>query len=110
MSLSSKLARAGFDVIFNEQLGIPEDFPLPEHYNSITWAFSRRMLKSSIWIQKIQDFYPVVVGNFGCGPDSFTFPLIQEIFKDQPSLSDHASYEAGVGLSGGKQCHPFQSS
>ena len=199
MSLADKLAKAGFDVVSHEQLGVPDDFTLPAEYNSVTWAFSRRMLKTGMWISACHDIYPVVVGNFGCGPDSFTFPLLQEIFTRRPSLflefdehradaglstrieafahrvagwrakeiagrekgrdgaagvdrtkkdhgpstrepaseyiipyfsdhafafagaimaegikarvlplPDHASYEAGVEISGGKQCHPFQ--
>jgi predicted nucleotide-binding protein (sugar kinase/HSP70/actin superfamily) len=86
MSLGAKLAKAGFDVIAVGQLDIPDELPLPRRYNNITWAFSRRMLKAAIWLANTDDIYPVVVGNFGCGPDSFTFPLLQEIFEDRPSL------------------------
>lgn len=99
MSLSSKLAKAGFDVISDMQIDIPESFSLPKQYNNVTWVFSRRMLKKGIWINKTSDIYPVIVGNFGCGPDSFAFPLLQDIFKDRPSLFlefDEHSADAGL--------------
>ncbi len=99
MSLASKLAKAGFDVISYEQLGLAEDLPLPDRYNSITWTFSRRMLKAGIHISEAYDIYPVVVGNFGCGPDSFTFPLLQEIFGHRPSLfPEFDEHRADAGL------------
>ncbi|MBI5559240.1 MAG: hypothetical protein HY885_16575 [Deltaproteobacteria bacterium] len=100
MSLSAKLAKAGFDVVSHEQLGIPDDFPLPQQYNGITWAFSRRMLKTGMWLGNTDDIYPVVVGNFGCGPDTFTFPLLQEIFGNRPALFlEFDEHRADAGLS-----------
>ena len=99
MSLSAKLAKAGFDVISYEQLSVSLELPLPSRYDSITWAFSRRMLKIGIWISSADDIYPVVVGNFGCGPDSFTFPLLQEIFTGRPSLFlEFDEHRADAGL------------
>jgi predicted CoA-substrate-specific enzyme activase len=99
MSLAAKLAKAGFDVISYEQLSTALALPLPDRYNSITWAFSRRMLKIGIWISSASDIYPVVVGNFGCGPDSFTFPLLQEIFAERPSLFlEFDEHRADAGL------------
>ncbi|MDP1992881.1 MAG: acyl-CoA dehydratase activase [Syntrophales bacterium] len=99
MSLAAKLAKAGFDVISYEQLSASLELPLPSRYNSITWAFSRRMLKIGIWISSAADIYPVVVGNFGCGPDSFTFPLLQEIFAERPSLFlEFDEHRADAGL------------
>ena len=86
MALAAKLAKAGFDVITGEQLYVPPTFTLPDLYNTLTWAFSRQMLKNAVFMNGLRDVYPVVVGNFGCGPDSFTFPLLQEVFQDRPSL------------------------
>jgi predicted CoA-substrate-specific enzyme activase len=99
LSLAAKLAKAGFDVAAAEQLVIPEDLPLPGHYESITWASGRRMLKIANWICGCEDLYPVVIGNFGCGPDSFTFPLLGELFADRPSLFlEFDEHRADAGL------------
>ncbi|MBF0474193.1 MAG: hypothetical protein HQK93_10780, partial [Nitrospirae bacterium] len=99
MSLTSKLARAGFDVISDMQLDVPEDFLLPGRYNNVTWAFSRRMLKNGLFINNANDIYPIIVGNFGCGPDSFTFPLLQDIFEVRPSLFlEFDEHRADAGL------------
>jgi predicted CoA-substrate-specific enzyme activase len=99
MSLAAKLAKAGFDVVFDDQLPVPEKYPFPSRYNNITWAFSRRMLKTAVWISNSDDIYPVVVGNFGCGPDSFTFPLLQEILEHRPSLFlEFDEHRADAGL------------
>jgi predicted nucleotide-binding protein (sugar kinase/HSP70/actin superfamily) len=99
MSLAAKLVKAGFDVVTDDQLPVPEDYPLPRRYNNITWAFSRRMLKTAIWISNTDDIYPIIVGNFGCGPDSFTFPLLQEILEHRPSLFlEFDEHRADAGL------------
>jgi len=99
MSLAAKLAKAGFDVVFDDQLPVSEEYYLPRRYNNITWAFSRRMLKTAVWISASDDIYPVVVGNFGCGPDSFTFPLLQEILEHRPSLFlEFDEHRADAGL------------
>lgn len=99
MALAGKLAKVGFDVITGDQLDIPPTLVLPEHYNTLTWAFSRQMLKTAIFMNGLSDVYPVVVGNFGCGPDSFTFPLLQEVFKERPSLFlEFDEHRADAGL------------
>ncbi len=57
------------------------------------------MLKTAVWISNTDDIYPVVVGNFGCGPDSFTFPLLQEILEHGPSLFlEFDEHRADAGL------------
>lgn len=99
MSLTSKLARAGFDVVTYEQTGTPVDQPLPDRYDSIAWTFSRRMLRTAFHISVLDDVFPIVIGNFGCGPDSFTFPLLQEIFGSRPSLFlEFDEHRADAGL------------
>ncbi len=99
MALAAKLAKAGFDVVEGDQLAVPGDLRLPEHYNSITWVFSRRMLKIALQLTAMDDIYPVVVGNFGCGPDAYTFPLLNEIFADRPALFlEFDEHRADAGL------------
>lgn len=99
MALAAKLANAGFDVVTGEQLDVPTDLALPKRYDTLTWAFSRRMLKTAFSISDLPDVYPVVVGNFGCGPDSFTLPLLQEAFADRPALFlEFDEHRADAGL------------
>lgn len=99
IALSAKLAKAGFDVIAEAQLHVPEDFPLPPEYNSIAWVFSRRMLHSGAWLNRFADIYPVVLGTFGCGPDAFTLPLLAELFAHRPSLFlEFDEHRADAGL------------
>jgi predicted CoA-substrate-specific enzyme activase len=99
MALAAKLAKAGFDVITGEQLAVPAALALPERYDSLTWTFGRQMLKTAITMTGLADLYPVVVGNFGCGPDAFTFPLLQELFAERPSLIlEFDEHRADAGL------------
>lgn len=99
MALAAKLAKAGFDVITGEQLDVSAELVLPKRYESLSWAFSRRMLKAAACINALPDAYPLVVGNFGCGPDSFTFPLLQEAFADRPALFlEFDEHRADAGL------------
>lgn len=99
MALAAKLAKAGFDVITSEQLDMPPALALPDRYDTLTWAFSRQMLKTALFLNDLSDVYPVVIGNFGCGPDSFTFPLLQEVIADRPSLIlEFDEHRADAGL------------
>ncbi len=57
------------------------------------------MLNTALRIATMDDIYPVVVGNFGCGPDAYTFPLLNEIFADRPALFlEFDEHRADAGL------------
>ncbi len=86
LALSSKLARAGFEVVLADQLSRVDEVPLPERYAKIDWFFNRKMLASAMAVKKHENYFPVVVTNFGCGPDAFTLPLLDEIADGKPSL------------------------
>ena len=86
LALPAKLARAGFDVAHADQLFDLEVGALPEEYDSITWSFCRRELRAAMAMRGRENLFPVVIGNFGCGPDSFTLPLVEDELGDRPSL------------------------
>ncbi len=86
LSLTSKLASRGFSVVLVQQLKEIEEILLPEKYSSVTWQFSRRMLKGAIWAKNKNNIFLVVVTNFGCGPDSFVLEFIKDLYRDKPLL------------------------
>ncbi len=86
LSLTSKLASKGFTVVLVQQLEDIAEEELGEKYDPVTWHFSRRMLKGAIWAAKRENIFPVVVTNFGCGPDSFVIEFVKEIFHHKPFL------------------------
>ncbi len=86
LSLTSKLASKGFTVLLVQQLENLAEEELEEKFDAVTWHFSRRMLKGALWAARKNNVFPVVVTNFGCGPDSFVLEFIKEIFSDKPLL------------------------
>jgi predicted CoA-substrate-specific enzyme activase len=99
LALPSKLARAGFDVVFADQLGLDDNAPLPPSYQCITWGLSRRMIRAAAAIRDRDNLFAVVVGNFGCGPDSFALPVVETELGDKPFLVlEMDEHRADAGL------------
>lgn len=99
LALSSKLARTGFDVMYSSQLPGARDCSIPAGSDQIKWFFNREMLAAGARVMERDNWFPVVLTNFGCGPDSFTIPLLGEIFCGKPALFlEMDEHRADAGL------------
>ncbi|MBI5545565.1 MAG: hypothetical protein HY901_16895 [Deltaproteobacteria bacterium] len=99
LALPAKLARVGFDVLYADQLLDDDGGALPPGCDSVTWGFSRRMLRATGALRARDNLFAVVVSNFGCGPDSFTLPLVEAELGDKPSLFlEMDEHRADAGL------------
>ncbi|MBW2317259.1 MAG: CoA activase [Deltaproteobacteria bacterium] len=98
LHLARKLRRAGQLTIPFDMLPLDE-VRLPDHYNNVVWKNTRDLLKALFWIRKDRRLYPVLLTNFGCGPDSFLMKYMETELPDKPHLvlevDDHTG-DAGM--------------
>ncbi|MFH2002436.1 MAG: acyl-CoA dehydratase activase [Planctomycetota bacterium] len=97
MNLVRHLTRMGMKAIPYEFIAIKEN--LDETWDSLPWRFNRDYIKAALTIRHDERLYPVVVSNFGCGPDGFTFKHLERIFEGKPALFlefDEHRGEAGL--------------
>ncbi len=87
-----------------ETISIPMDFlPLEEdtlepNYN-MYWFSGRKLLKAARFIKKNPRLYPIYIGNFSCGPDSFILKYFKKELGEKPFLHieiDEHSATAGA--------------
>jgi predicted CoA-substrate-specific enzyme activase len=94
LSLFERLRRLGV-------LAIPQKF-LPGNARGdsvLPWRFSADMELSAAALAGSGPVYPIIVSNFGCGPDAFSFGQIEEALGEKPHLMlefDEHRGEAGL--------------
>ncbi len=86
-------------------LAVPFDF-LPFDSESIRaewpnmyWKCGQKILKAGRYVRKTQNLYPIFIGNFLCGPDSFILKYFQQEMGSRPFLHieiDEHSADAGA--------------
>ncbi len=84
---------------------LPVDFlPLDEidisdRWPDMYWKSGQRILKAARFIRNHPLLYPIYIGNFNCGPDSFILKYFKEEMGDKPFLHleiDEHSADAGA--------------
>ncbi len=61
-------------------------FKLDKIPSNLPWKFSTDIFRAVKKISETEDIYPIIISNFGCGPDAFTFKQLNETLKDKPYL------------------------
>ena len=86
-------------------VSLPMDFICLEEKNYSQWPgmppwrYNQQIIKASIWCKKKEKIFPIIVSNFGCGPDAFTMKHLSKILEDKPHLFlefDEHRGEAGL--------------
>lgn len=84
-------------------LAIPMDFlPTPDIYDDwpdMYWRSGQRILSAARYIKGRDDLYPILIGNFSCGPDSFIIKYLERELGSKPLLHieiDEHSADAGA--------------
>lgn len=79
LNLFERLRRMGI-------LGVPAAYltlPTEDIMTNLPWKFSADMYRQIVAIgSSRKDIYPVIVSNFGCGPDAFTFKRMENYLKN----------------------------
>ena len=98
LHIPEKLRRKGFVTIPYDFLPI-SSARLPEHYANVVWKNTQDLLRVLSLIRSDRRLIPVIVTNFGCGPDSFLLKYLETEMKAIPYLvlevDDHTA-DAGI--------------
>ncbi|MDY6954183.1 MAG: acyl-CoA dehydratase activase, partial [Thermodesulfobacteriota bacterium] len=98
LHLARKLRRHGQRTIPFDMLPL-EEVTLPPDYDNVVWKNTRDLLKACLLTRHDQRLFPVLLTNFGCGPDSFLMKYMEAELKDKPYLvlevDDHTG-DAGM--------------
>ncbi|NQT48440.1 MAG: CoA activase [Chloroflexi bacterium] len=98
LNISKKLRKLGM-------LAIPYDLlpldaaELPAWYSNLVWKNEQNLLRSSIIAKNNGRLHPVMITNYGCGPDAFFAKYLEDSMGDDPYLVlevDEHSGDAGM--------------
>lgn len=59
---------------------------LPAGASELPWRFSADIHRAAVAIAEIPGIHPIIISNFGCGPDAFTFKQIEDALRGRPYL------------------------
>ena len=88
-----------------EMLAIPFDLlpldevELPPHYSNLVWKNEQNLLRAVIMAKNNPSLNPIMITNYGCGPDAFFWKYLEEIMGEDPYLLlevDEHSGDAGM--------------
>jgi predicted CoA-substrate-specific enzyme activase len=72
---------------------------LPAGASGLPWRFSADIHRAAVAVAELPGIHPIVISNFGCGPDAFTFKQIEEALRGRAYLIlefDEHRGEAGL--------------
>ncbi|KJR40259.1 CoA-substrate-specific enzyme activase [Candidatus Magnetoovum chiemensis] len=99
LQIPKKLAALGVKAIPMDMLPL-DDIKIKAAWPDMYWKNGQRILKAARFIKNNPYLYPVYIGNFNCGPDSFILKYFkEEIGDDKPFLHleiDEHSADAGA--------------
>lgn len=55
-------------------------------WDQVHWIMGRKLLKAASFTRRHPSLFPLIMTSFGCGPDGFIVPFIEEILADSPRL------------------------
>jgi len=98
LEIPEKLATFGvrsipIDFLPLDEIEISKDWP------NMYWRNGQRILKAARFISRHPNLYPVFIGNFSCGPDSFILKFFKQELGTKPFLHieiDEHSADAGA--------------
>lgn len=98
LDIPRKLSRLGIKTISMDMLPI-DDINIKDDWPNMYWRSGQRILRAARFIAKRDDLYPIYIGNFSCGPDSFILKYFSEELSGKPFLHleiDEHSADAGL--------------
>ncbi|MDP2167634.1 MAG: acyl-CoA dehydratase activase [Thermodesulfovibrionales bacterium] len=98
LEIPEKLAALGVLSIPMDFLPL-EDMLISNDWPNMYWSSGQRILKAARFIAGHPNLYPIYIGNFSCGPDSFILKYFKKELRGKPFLHieiDEHSADAGA--------------
>ena len=98
LRIPEKLATLGVTAIPMDMLPLDEH-RIGEDWPDMYWRSGQKMLRAARYLAGHDKLYPIVIGNFSCGPDSFILKYFKEELRGKPFLHieiDEHSADAGA--------------
>jgi predicted CoA-substrate-specific enzyme activase len=98
LQIPEKLATLKVLAIPMDMLPI-EDISIKEAWPGMYWRSGQKMLRAARYVSSHELLYPIFIGNFSCGPDSFILKYFKEELGGKPFLHieiDEHSADAGA--------------
>jgi len=98
LRIPEKIAALGMLAIPMDMLPLEEQ-AIAEEWPGMYWRSGQKMLRAARFLAGKDQLYPIVIGNFSCGPDSFIMKYFKEELRGKPFLHielDEHSSDTGV--------------
>jgi predicted CoA-substrate-specific enzyme activase len=98
LRIPEKLATLGVMAIPVDMLPL-EGYRIAEDWPDMYWRSGQMMLRAARFLADHDKLYPIVIGNFSCGPDSFILKYFKDELRGKPFLHieiDEHSADAGA--------------
>ncbi len=98
LNISKKLRHLGMLAIPFDLLPL-DAVRLPPHYSNLVWKNEQNLLRAAIIAKNNPCLNPIMITNYGCGPDAFFWKYLEETMDDDPYLLlevDEHSGDAGM--------------
>lgn len=98
LNISEKLKKLGIKAIPYDFINL-DSIELPAHFSNLVWKNEQTLIRSIIYAKNQKNLFPVIITNYGCGPDAFSFNYIKDIMQNSPYLIlevDEHSGDAGL--------------
>jgi predicted CoA-substrate-specific enzyme activase len=98
LNIAKKLRHLGMLAIPYDMLPLDE-VELPSHYSNLVWKNEQNLLRAAIMAKNNHNLNPIMITNYGCGPDAFFWKYLEETMGEDPYLLlevDEHSGDAGM--------------
>ncbi len=98
LNIAKKLRHLGMLAIPYDLLPLDE-VELPPHYSNLVWKNEQNLLRAAILAKNNPSLNPIMITNYGCGPDAFFWKYLEETMEEDPYLLlevDEHSGDAGM--------------
>jgi len=98
LNIAKKLRHLGMLAIPFDLLPLDE-VELPPHYSNLVWKNEQNLLRAAIMAKNNSSLNPIMITNYGCGPDAFFWKYLEETMGEDPYLLlevDEHSGDAGM--------------
>ena len=98
LNMSKKLRHLGMPAIPYDLLPL-DAVELPPHYSNLVWKNEQNLLRAAIMARNNPSLNPIMITNYGCGPDAFFWKYLEETMEEDPYLLvevDEHSGDAGM--------------